>query len=162
MSKNGWDSPRRRRLPSFPWTDSFGNNYRPCEIVPISPQWSVVTIADYCFCKHEPLFLWLHRDVTTIPYRVMDGMVEENGTSGSVEALVSQGSGNPIVVTSVRNSDTALEMHFSVSSVPTYLFAFRPYVQKHLPFDRCTLSSKRTNSLWSRPPRKALCSPKAT
>ncbi|XP_025410545.1 cyclic AMP-responsive element-binding protein 1-like isoform X2 [Sipha flava] len=33
----------------------------------------------------------------------MDGMVEENGTSGSVDALVSQGSGNPIVVTSVHS-----------------------------------------------------------
>lgn len=31
----------------------------------------------------------------------MDGMVEENGTSGSVDALVSQGTGSPIVVTSV-------------------------------------------------------------
>ncbi|VVC32092.1 Hypothetical protein CINCED_3A015985 [Cinara cedri] len=33
----------------------------------------------------------------------MDGMVEENGTSGSVDALVSQGSGSPIVVTSVHS-----------------------------------------------------------
>ncbi|XP_008186705.1 cyclic AMP-responsive element-binding protein 1 isoform X1 [Acyrthosiphon pisum] len=33
----------------------------------------------------------------------MDGMVEENGTGGSVDALVSQGTGSPIVVTSVHS-----------------------------------------------------------
>lgn len=38
---------------------------------------------------------------TETPHLVMDGMVEENGTSGSVDTLVSQGTGSPIVVTSV-------------------------------------------------------------
>lgn len=39
-------------------------------------------------------------------------MVEENGTGGSVDALVSQGTGSPIVVTSVsRLRQTALFVH---------------------------------------------------
>ncbi|XP_050427672.1 cyclic AMP-responsive element-binding protein 1 isoform X2 [Adelges cooleyi] len=36
-------------------------------------------------------------------HRAMDGMVEENATNGSVDTLVSQGSGSPIVVTSVHS-----------------------------------------------------------
>jgi len=42
-------------------------------------------------------------------------MVEENGTGGSVDALVSQGTGSPIVVTSVSHRrQTALFVYTCV------------------------------------------------
>lgn len=42
-------------------------------------------------------------------------MVEENGTGGSVDALVSQGTGSPIVVTSVSHQrQTALFIYTCV------------------------------------------------
>ncbi|XP_050524583.1 cyclic AMP-responsive element-binding protein 1 isoform X2 [Daktulosphaira vitifoliae] len=44
---------------------------------------------------------YMNEQGTESPHLVMDGMVEENGTNGSVDTLVSQGS--PIVVTSVHS-----------------------------------------------------------